>query len=327
VRQKTLGIVQHSNIAGATMYKKILVPLDASELSAVSFPYAKELAARLNLSVILLHVHSPEERGVVAQLQADIDHKAQIVKRQSEEVQEKIGIEPAAKGVQVHGEVYVGAPDTEILRCAAENHVDLILMATHGRSGIRRLVLGSVTEKVLRAANVPVWLVRPGIPEEVVYQQWPGRTILVPLDGSESAEAVLPHVEALSMQKGTDRVDVILLRVYSRPVPPAVTEYPTATLYEYMDIETARRKELAQQYLAQIENQLSDKGLTVHSEVLEGRPADEIIAYAKGHPANLIVMSTHARAGVDKAIHGSVAAKVLKEADSPVVMVKTAHPD
>ncbi|MBN2187694.1 MAG: universal stress protein [Dehalococcoidia bacterium] len=304
------------------MYKKMLVALDTSALAAASLPYTKELAARLNLGVIMLHVHSPEERGVVSQLQADIDHKADIVKRQAEEVQKKIGIEPGDKVVQVRGEVAVGSPDEEILRCATENDVDLILMATHGRSGIRRLVLGSVAEKVLHASNVPVWLVRPGTPEEIVYHRWPGRTMLVPLDGSQLAEAVLPHVEALSMQQGTDRVDVILLRVYSRPTPPPVNEYTTAALDEYMQMETARRKEAAEEYLGQIENQLRDKGLVVRSEVLEGRPADEIIGYANANPCNLIVMSTHARSGLHQAIRGSVAAKVLQKADSPVVLVK-----
>jgi nucleotide-binding universal stress UspA family protein len=304
------------------MYRKMLVALDTSELSAASFPYAKELAARLNLSVILLHVHSPEERGVISRLQADIDHKAEIVKRQSEEVQKKIGVEPRDKVIQVQGEVALGSPDEEILRCAKENDVDLILMATHGRSGIRRLALGSVAEKVLRASNVPVWLVRPGTPEEVVYDRWPGRTMLVPLDGSALAEAVLPHVEVLSQQQGTDTVDVILLRVYSRPVPPPVNEYTTASLDEYMQMETARRKETAEEYLAQTENKLRDKGLVVRSEVLEGRPADEIIGYANANPCNLIVMSTHARSGLHQAIRGSVAAKVLQKADSPIVLVK-----
>ena len=65
-------------------------------------------------------------------------------------------------------------------------------MATHGRSGIRRWIMGSVADKVLRASKVPVWLVRAGIPEEIVYVKWPKITVLVPLDGSELAESLLP---------------------------------------------------------------------------------------------------------------------------------------
>lgn len=305
------------------MYRKMLVPLDVSELSAVSFPYARELAARLDLEIILLHVQSPGEQGEIPRLQDDIRHRAEIVKRQAEEVRERIGIKPGGKAIQVRGEVATGSPAEEIIRSATENNVDLILMATHGRSGIKRLVLGSVAEKVLRTSNVPVWLVRPGAPEEVVNYQWPGKTILVPLDGSELAEAVLPHVEVLAKQRGTEQVEVILLRVYGRALPPPVSEYTAVVPAEYMQMETDRRKQIAGRYLAEIENQLRDKGLMVRSVVLEGRPAEQIIDYANAYPGNLIVMSTHARSGLRRAARGSVAADILQKANSPVVLVRT----
>ena len=195
------------------MYKRMLVPLDGSKLSEVVFPYAKELAGRLGLNVILLHVHDPEEVETVPLHRAYIEHKAEVIRRQSEKVQTKVGIGEAGT-VQVRGELAAGCPADEILRYAEENDVDLILMATHGRSGIRRWVMGSVADKVLRASRVPVWLVRAGIPEGIVYDKWPKRTILVPLDGSELAEEVLPHVEALAKQGGRELLEVVLLRVY-----------------------------------------------------------------------------------------------------------------
>ena len=190
----------------------MLVPLDASELSVASFPYAKEIAARLGLEVLLFHVCKSEERESVSLQQAEIERKAEIVKRQSEEVGEKIGVEAGGKEVQVLGKVAAGSAAEEIIRYTEENDIDLILMATHSRSGIKRLVVGSVTEKVLRTTNVPIWLVRPGEPEEVVYDKWPGRTILVPMDGSEMAEVVLPHVEALAKQRGAEPVEVVKLQ-------------------------------------------------------------------------------------------------------------------
>ena len=312
------------------MYRKMLAPLDVSELSAASFPYITELTARLGLDVILLHVHSPDKRGSVSRLQADIEHKAEIVRRRSEEVQERIGIEPGSKVLKVQGEVALGPPAEEILRCANENDIDLILMATHGRSGIKRLVIGSVAEKVLRTSNVPVWLVRPGAPEEAVYDQWPGSTILVPLDGSEFAEAVLPHVEALAEQRGTEPVNVILLRIYERPAPPPVTEATPVMPKDYMQmmqIESARRKQESEEYLAEIENQLKDAGLMVRSQAVEGRPAEQIIDYANANPGNLIVMSTHARSGLGRLARGSVAIEVLQKASSPIVLVRPPRSD
>lgn len=306
------------------MYTKMLVPLDASELAAASFAYAKEIAARLALDVILLHVHGAEERAPASPLEADIKHKAELVKRQSEEVREKIGIKPGGKAIQARGEVAIGSPAEQIIRCAAENNVDLILMATHGRSGVKRLVMGSVADEVLRASNVPVWLVRPGLPTEVVYEQWPGKTILVPLDGSELAETAFPHIEALANQQGTGKVDVILLRICTRPMPPPAADYTYTTLpEEYMQVELARRKQVARKYLAEIEGQLTGKAFAVRSEVLEGRPAEQIVEYANANPPNLIVMSTHARSGLQRLAHGSVATYVLQKANSPIVIVKT----
>lgn len=309
------------------MYRKMLVPLDASELSVAAFPYAKEVAARLDLDVILLHVCTQEERGSVSRLQADIDRKAEIVRRQVEEVRNKIRTEPEGKSAEVKGEVALGSPANEILRCAGENDVDMILMATRGRSGVKRLVMGSVAKEVLRKSNVPVCLIRPGAPEEAIYDQWPGRMILVPLDGSELAEAVLPHVEALAGQQGTEPVEVVLVRVCNRPTVPVYPEgaHP-ASMMEYVEVESARRKQVAQKYLAEIEVWLQNAGLVVRSEVLEGRPGEQMLDYANAHPCSLIVMSTHARSGLRRLALGSVAAKLLQEGPSPMVLVKTDRP-
>ncbi len=304
------------------MYRKMLVPLAVSELSAATLPYAKELAARLDLTVVLLHVLSPAERGTISQLQADIDHKAGIVQRQAEEAKKSMGIEIKDSPVRVLGEVAIGSPAEEITRYAVEKEVDLILMATHARSGISRLIMGSVTDKVVRTSKVPVWLVRPGAPEEAIYDNWPGKTMLVPLDGSEPAEVVLPHVEKLAKQHGTAGVTVTLLRSYTLPIPPPTADGTQVYSYEYMQTEAAFRKQTAEEYLLHIESQLKSKGLTVESRVLEGSPAEQIIDYANKNPYNVIVMSTRARAGLRRSAGGSVAASVLQKANSPVVLVR-----
>ncbi len=319
------------------MYKRMLVPLDGSELSEVVFPYAKELAGRLGLDVILLHVHSPEEGKTRPLYRAYIEHKAEIIKCQSQEVQGKVGIEPGGKVLEVQGELVAGYPAEEILRYADERDIDLILMATHGRSGIRRWVMGSVADKVLRASNVPVWLVRTEIPEGIVYDKWPKRTMLVPLDGSELAETILPHVEALAKQRGAELVDVVLLRVCESGAalgyypPSARFETPTGAVHvmpqEYARGEAAKYKILAEQYLAGIEQRLKDAGLRVRAEVRAGEPAEEIVDYANTNPFNLIVMSTHARSGFSRWAYGSVATKVLQGVSSPIFLVRTRQPE
>lgn len=311
------------------MYKKMLVPLDGSELAEVVFAYAKELAGRLSLDVTLLHVCSPTEQELAPMHRSYTEHMAGIVKLQVEAIQKKVGIQPGGKAVEVRGELVVGYPAEEILSYADENDIDLILMSTHGRSGIRRWAMGSVADKVLRASKVPVWLVRAGIPEEVVYDKWPSRTILVPLDGSELAESVLPHVEAVAKQRGAEIVDVILLRVCEPPI--ISSDYPEAIMplswEEHVEQQMALCKRASEKYLARAEKQLKDAGLKVRSETLVGKPplgnpANEIIDYANRNPFNLIVMATHGRSGISRWAYGSVAARVLLGVSSPLFLVR-----
>ena len=319
------------------MYRKMLVPLDGSELSEVVFPYAKELAGRLDLDVVLLHVHSPDEGETLPLHQAYIEHKAEVIRRQSEEVQGKVGIGNEGKTPKVWGELAVGYPAEEILRYAEENEIDLVLMATHGRSGIRRWVMGSVADKVLRASRVPVCLVRAGLPEGIVYDKWPKRTILVPLDGSDLAEAVLPHVEALAKQRGAELLDIVLLQVCAPAAalgyypPSARFETRTGAVHvmpqEFARATGARQKVLAEQYLAGVEKRLKAVGLKVRSEVRMGDSAAEIVDYADNNPFNLIIMATHARSGLRRWAYGSVAAKVLQGVTSPIFLVRTGEPE
>jgi len=304
------------------MYKRMLVPLDGSELAEVVFPYAKELAGRLGLAVTMLYVCSPGERDEIPMYRAYVERAAEIVRHQSEEVRKGTGIR--RKPIEARAEVVVGHTSEEILHFANDNNIDLILMATHGRSGIRRWALGSVTDKVVRASKVPVLLVRAGIPEQIVYGNWPRLTILVPLDGSKLAESVLPHVEALAKQRGAQLVEVVLLRVCEPPV--ILSDYPEAVMplswEEHLEKEMAGAKRGCRQYLAEVGKRLRDIGISVRSEVLIGKAADEIIDYASKNPHNLIVIATHGRSGITRWAYGSVAEKVLLGVSSPLLLVR-----
>ena len=301
------------------MYKKMLVSLDGSELAEVVFVYAKELAVRLDLDVILFNVCSPAEREAMPMCRAYIERAVETIRRQSEEVRVRTGIKPGSKATEVRGELAVGYPAEEILRYTNENGIDLILMATHGRSGVKRWTMGSVADKVLRASKVPIWLVRAVIPEEIVYDKWPTRTILVPLDGSELAESVFPHVEAVAKQRGAELVDVVLLTVCEPMLLPSY--YPVAIPLNWDD-HVARTMREDAQYLAKVEKRLRGLGLRVRSEVLLGKPADGIVDYANKNPINLIIMATHGRSGLSRWVFGSVAEKVLLGVSTPILLVR-----
>lgn len=305
------------------MYKKMLVPLDGSELAEVVFTYAIQLASRLDLKLVLLHVSDPSGGGVPRMPDAYLSEARDSVMVQAADLRTSLGLKDD-KSLEVEYVAIPGHPAEEILHYAEGNDIDIILMATHGRSGIKRWVLGSVADKVLRASKVPVWLARAAIPEEVVHDEWPTRTLLVPLDGSGLAEKILPHVEALAKQRGAELVEVTLARVCESPFITA--DYPEASMRltweEHVKYIQNWFKQGCEQYLEGVEKRLMDAGIRVRSEVLMGEPADEIISYAKKNPVNLIAMCTHARSQPGRLAYGSVADKVVRRASSPVFLVR-----
>ena len=259
-------------------------------------------------------------------MNSKIKRAAETVKRQAREVQQNTGIEQAAEAVKVKGEIIEGYPADEILKYAEENEFDLILMATRGHSGLKRWSIGSVATKVLSASKIPVWLVRADHTPDQPYDEWPTKTLLVPLDGSELAEEVIPHVEILARQKGEEALEVVLLRIAETPSIPSYygPELSGVSLNwgEFMQQEEVRRKKSSKEYLDRIEEQLKAKNINVKSVVVEGKANDEIINFANSNPYTMIVIASHGRSGLSRLVYGSVAANLLNGVTCPIFMVK-----
>ena len=308
------------------MYRRVLVPLDGSELAEVVFPYAKELAGLLGTEVTLLHIASPTLRDFEPMTRAYVDHAAEGIRSAAEEIQRQSQIKDP-KPVHVAGEMATGYPAEEILRYADEKDFDLILIARHGRSGKVRWAIGSVADKIMLSAKEPVWLVP--IPEtgQMAFDRWPTRTIVAPLDGSEIAESTLPHIEALAGALGSpDKVNVTLLRVCE---PPAMPTYYTPELSEvplswgqYAQQETNRCKQTSAEYLGKIESRFKAAGIEVRSQVVVGKASDEVINFVKRNPYSIVAMATHGRSGLSRLVYGSVAASILVGVTNPILMIK-----
>ena len=142
--------------------------------------------------------------------------------------------------------------------------------------------------------------------------------IMVPLDGSELAECVLPHVEGFV--KGCHVSNVVFVRVVG---PPATSHYGEVPISPeiYEETESAR-KSAAKGYLDQIKNRLKYEGTELHSEVLVGRVADSLADYTEKNDIDLILIATHGRSGVTRWVRGSVADKILRSSNVPVLMVR-----
>ena len=308
------------------MYHRMLVPLDGSELAETVCTYAKELAGRMDLDVILLHVGNPSTQGIVPMELAYIDHMAETVRRQIRDVQKATDGEQKSKPVKVSGELAVGYSAEEILRFAEANSVDLIVLASHGRSGIKRWTIGSVAGKVMSATTIPVWLIKAGTPEDTPYDKWPSKTLIVPLDGSALAETVLPHVATLAQQRGSEPVEVVLVRVSEiMTIPTYYSPDISGVSLNWGNIlqeETIRRKEEAKKYLEKIEERFKKSNINVKSVVIEGKPNDEIVEYANKIPYSMIIMATHGRSGLSRLVYGSVAANIIHGVNRPIFMIK-----
>ncbi len=290
------------------MYTKILVPLDGSTLAESVLPYVRSLARAIDARVQLLLVHEPAEPRA---------HSSPTDKYLEKVAAVFSGI------ADVKPIVEKGDPAAVIVDLAAANAATLIAMATHGYSGTKRWLLGSVTDKVLHATANHLLLVKPAEGENVGEAEL--NTILVPLDGSRLAEEVLPTVRDLARRL---KAKVVLARVltplYSGP-PEAYVPVFGVNIQSQKELQMEVRT-AATQYLNAKAEQLRREGTTQTSSALidcgaEGAAAG-IIDLAKKLPDALVAMSTHGRSGVGRWILGSVAERVVRHSHAPVLIIR-----
>lgn len=300
------------------MYSRILVPLDGSKLAENALPLARCFARALQVPVELLAIVDLAEtaRRVAA------DHMT-ITSAFVEDAARAFGtyLEGAARNFPTGNTrctVARGNAAETIIAAAATDPHTLVAIATHGRSGLDRWLLGSVTEKVLRGATNPLLIVRAQEEKAPAWEMATLKRLVVPLDGSELAERILPHVEALGRRLD---LEIILLGVYGSPVAPAPGEgfYNPAQLGALL----AELRAETSAYLAGKAEEMKSKGLkNVSCAAKEGLAADEIIAAARQSHDTLIAMCTHGRSGMKRWILGSVAETVVRHAESPVLVVR-----
>jgi nucleotide-binding universal stress UspA family protein len=296
------------------MHTRILVPLDGSKTAERVLPYAHALAHTLKLPVELLSVVDFAE--IAAHLSvANARYMDALVESELKSSKDYLaGIAKTFIDAAVTCAVKKGRADEVIVEEAAADKATLIMMATHGRSGLNRWLLGSVAEKILRATANPLLLVRAGDESEPVGDA-AIRSVIVPLDGSELAEGVLPTV--IELAKALN-LEVVLLRSYELP---ASAYYGENYLPDYEELK-ARIEEETKSYLEGKVAALNAKGLEkVFAAVTEGPAADEIIKYARRRPDALVAMCTHGRSGVRRWVLGSVTEKVVRHSGDPVLVI------
>lgn len=292
----------------------ILVPLDGSPLAERALPYAELLAQALEARLVLV-------RAVVAHTFPGVDPTDAQVRAVEEAEAYLAGLAArlAERGLAVETATPYGDAVQEILLEIDLRRADLVVMATHGRSGLGRWVYGSVAAGVLARSPVPVLLVRAWQPSLAAPPIAKQPRLLVPLDGSEFAEEALPVAVRLA-----ERLGGSLVLVQAVPVPMPVAVPGGVVVPEAFDLDSAQAE--AHAYLRRVADRLAREhpGLESQVEVRVGLAADAIVAASRDHHAALVVMATHGRTGVGALLLGSVADAVLRQGSVPLLLVRPA---
>lgn len=299
------------------MYKKILLPLDGSELGEGILPYVGQIARGMLANVTVMYVTTLEQAasGKTSLVHVPEGQRESVSDylREMREALERNGVKSTDALVRA------GVPSVEIVEYSQAHGYDLIAMATHGRSGVGRWVYGSTTDKVLHSTSLPMLLLRPRDQKERAPGQTPIHTAIVPLDGSALAEAALPIAEDLAKRLS---LKVALLRI----VPAAAMIYGGFEPYAYDPRIDEEMDKAAEEYLKEKSDALKQRQVHVAYHRMRGYPANQIVDFAEETGGGLIVMSTHGRTGVGRGVLGSVADRVLRSTSLPILLLRSAEP-
>lgn len=299
------------------MYTKILVPLDGSAVAEQVLPYVRTLAGGLKIPVELM--------GVVDMAELDSHISAEKGRYLDTLIEDSVrrcgeylkGVAQTFPRASVSFAVEEGRAAEVIIAKAGADKETLITMATHGRSGINRWLLGSVAEKVLRGSANPRLLVRAKA-EAKAAGEATLKSIVVPLDGSEAAESVLPAV--LEMTKKLN-IEIVLFRAFNVPysVFGGVRDH-----IAIVDELLGGIKAEARDYLERQTEELKKQGAKVSYVLKQGTSADQIISLGRKTPDNLIAMCTHGWSGVKGWVLGSITETVVRHSGDPVLVIRAA---
>lgn len=284
--------------------KKILLATDFSDIAEAALRYTLFLARHNAAEVHLAHV---EEAA---------SHYLEEDKRLQEKVEERMAALTASMDlgdVRVERVILRGEDVAPALTAYADKiSADLTVIGTHGHRGLRRLVMGSVAEEVVRKAKGPVLTVRKheGIPPEPQV-----RRILLPLDFSESSLRAVPYAKDLAARYGAD---LVALHVFDNvDLPGFYGDIQSPLPHAFPEVE-ARVRENLRTAIDEAE------GPDVRAEYVAGRGSapEAIVDEAERREADLIVIASHGRSGVERLLLGSVSEHVLRAAPCPVLLVR-----
>jgi nucleotide-binding universal stress UspA family protein len=283
------------------MFDEVLVPTDGSDCAAAAVGHAVDIASHYDATVHVLSV-------LDSRTLENAEHQVQDGSR-AETVVEEVTEEIADADLRVERAVRTGVPYEVILEYADEAGIGLVVMGTHGRTGVDRYLLGSVTEKVLRRSDVPVLTIRDTDDGSVHY---PYESVLVPTDGSDAAVAAADVGLDVATRYGSELHVVSIVDVLSMGLDVR------------SEMMTDALEASAREAVDDVADRAGGAVGGVETAVGYGSPYKQLQEYIEENDVGLVVMGTHGRTGLERYLLGSVTEKIVRTSPVPVLTVRTA---
>jgi nucleotide-binding universal stress UspA family protein len=283
---------------------RILVPLDGSSTAEAVLPHVRRLLRRHDATLILVRAVTPPP----------VEHAAMVVQAMEDAAREylegmKARLERA--GVDVQVDLGVGGPATVVVSAARRRKATMIALATHGSTGLKRLLLGSVAEELVRLSPVPVLAVRPFHSYELRPKGGeefaPVRNLLLPVDDAALALTAIDDVAKLAELFDSR---VILLKILLRKGGKA---------------PSTEAVEKAREELRGLGKRLERRGVETLQLVEAGEAVKGILSATRFHEADLVALPTHGRRGLRRLFLGSVSEEVLRKSTVPLLILRAEH--
>jgi nucleotide-binding universal stress UspA family protein len=296
------------------MFKHILVPLDGSKLAEAAIPVAVSLAKTLNAPVTLLHIieqHAPQE--------VHKDHHITQADEASAYL-EKLAKHAFPADAKVNWHVHTAAVKdvsaSIVEHAMTEFQPDLIVMCTHGNSGVRELLFGSIAQLVVAHGKTPLLLIKPEVDSSTNFKL---DKILVPLDSGPVHDDSLPLTKELASAYGSEIYLLTVIPTFSTVTgeTAAASSLLPATTSALLDIDV----ENAEADLQAHSDELRQAGFQVTAEIARGDPATEIVNLSEKLNTDVIVLTTHRKAGAAAFWARSVAPDVTRRARVPILLI------
>jgi len=296
------------------VFKHILVPLDGSKLAEAAVPVAASLAHTLAAPVTLLHIMEQDAPQEIHQdhhiTQADeaSAYLEQVVKRH---------FPPEVRvNSHVHTAAVKDVSSSIVEHAMREFQPDLIVMCTHGQSGVRELLYGSIAQQVVAQGLTPLLLIRPEVGVSTSFKL---NKILVPLDSGPVHDASLPVTQGLASAYKSNIHLLTVIPTFSTVAgeTAAASSLLPATTSALLEIKAENAAEDLQEHL----DELKQAGFRVTAEVARGDPATEIVSISERLNADLIVLTTHRKAGTAAFWARSVAPNVARRTRVPILLI------